>query len=534
MAAKVANGPGPDAHHGPGFFAPSIEVLLKQRAEWLEGLGKECVLDADDLSSGSEICDIEAEEAQEEAEEKKANKAEDAAADAATAEAAGPVTKILGPIDDGSISYAESYKIFKNAEIERSDDDDDCMHVPVIAVADGGKALNPLGLGRRGSAASFVSTSSKMTKSNEPLPRRLARVRGEVEAFCTWADGHKAASDRAAKNGGSIVLQEAEILSEEVRKIANLFHLAEDAHTVGPDASSKRVWLPPSEADSIHMVRHLIDYSRFAQGHDHVAGSGAHATPVSYSFSAKMGKQGGWLAAAENEVLGDLEGRLARIGRALGQTPSSSAEGGLAGTMSKLQRRLDTLQQVNDAAACERLRSTAKLLSADIDMAIAEARHLEAVEADAGPDLFDEDTLANQVDRLHEHLSKLDAVAQRIVDISKHLSAQEEQYDELANFSRDLSGAEAQATHAKELLSAAGVAAQEMKKTTEANKVQLQANVKALERKLGEWQERVAKAEAAKAEAAAAAALAEQEAVEEGHDKEKKHKKEDREKKEKK
>jgi len=61
----------------------------------------------------------------------------------------------------------------------------------------------------------------------------------------------------------------------------------------------------------------------------------------------------------------------------------------------------------------------------------------------------------------------------------------------------------------------------EMKSSAEANRIQLQANVKTLEKKLAEWQDRVAKAEVSKAEAAAAA-LAEEKPEAEGDGKAKK------------
>merc|ERR1719436_1124772 len=147
-----------------------------------------------------------------------------------------------------------------------------------------------------------------------------------------------------------------------------------------------------------------------------------------------------------------------------------------------LHRRLDILSQVQDDAACQRLRASMRLLSADIDVAIAEARHLQAVEADVSQESA-EDGVAQQVSMLHEQVAGCDAVAQRVGEVQRQLGTLEEAHTELKNFSRDLAGAEAQAQRASELLIAAGEAAREMKQTVEANKAQMAANMSALERK---------------------------------------------------
>mmetsp|Transcript_107652 Transcript_107652/g.343601 ORF Transcript_107652/g.343601 Transcript_107652/m.343601 type:complete len:541 (+) Transcript_107652:63-1685(+) len=530
MAAQVASGHA--GEHARGFFAPTVEVLLKQRAEWRESLGGKSLLRSEDLSSQSSEWEGDDKDEPEEEEKKEEEKKPEAAAAAPSALKSGDfgASKMLNPIDETPINFAETQKFFAAQHYEA--DTEEAGDFPSLTIHYSSHA--------GGGAASGRASSRFTRRTNEPVGRRMARIRGEAEAFLSWADGHKKVQAQAASSGESVVLQEASMLREEMTAISGLFHRAQEVHSIGPEAACKRVWLPPSETDSLHMVQHLIDYNRFAQGHGHDSAPGSHShgdhnRPVSYKFSAKMGKEGGWLAAVENEVLAELEQRVKSIGAVLGKgsgsagsaaagggAAGSASEGGsLANTMAQLHRRLQTLQHVQDAPSCERLRATARLLSSDIDMAISEARHLEAVEADAGPDLYEEDTLAQQVARLHENLAPLDAVALRVGDIGRQLATQEGTYEELANFSRDLAGAEAQTRHASELLQAAAAAAMEMKSSAEANRIQLQANVKTLEKKLAEWQDRVAKAEVAKAEAAAAA-LAEEKPEAEGDGKAKK------------
>eukprot|EP00405_Crypthecodinium_cohnii_P015771 CAMPEP_0206445840 /NCGR_PEP_ID=MMETSP0324_2-20121206/15766_1 /ASSEMBLY_ACC=CAM_ASM_000836 /TAXON_ID=2866 /ORGANISM="Crypthecodinium cohnii, Strain Seligo" /LENGTH=511 /DNA_ID=CAMNT_0053914169 /DNA_START=77 /DNA_END=1612 /DNA_ORIENTATION=+ len=509
MATAVATGA------APGFGAPTIEVLLKQRAEWMDGLGEGCLLRSEDLSSQSSEWDGEEKDDPDEDEERREKEKAEAEKQAAAANA----DPSSNPIDVAPLNFAENQKFFASAVFDW-EEEEDMGNMPLVTIdAAGGNS----GMTRRGSMNSSYSASSKYTsRTNEPFARKLARIRSEIEAFCSWTESHKALSAKAESTGQSAAIQEADMLSDEMATISGLFHQASEAHVLGTEANCKRVWLPPTEAEGVDLVQHLVDLNRFS-GH-HEGGAGHSQQTVDYKFSAKMGKEGGWLAAAENEVLHQLEGRLAEIGKMLGKGGSDSA----AATLTKLSKRLDTLQLVQDPAACDRLTSTCRLLSADIEIAITEAQHLEQVEADAGPDLNDEDTLPKQIGCLHETLSPFDAVAKRVGEIGKLLSSQEETYDELANFSRDLSGAEAQAEHAAELLRSAGEAAKEMKESAQKNQAMLQANIKVLEKKLAEWQDRVAKAEAAKQEAAAAA-LAEAQADEDttkGSKKEEKAKKE--------
>jgi len=484
---------------GPGFFAADIGTLLKQRSDWLEGLGENTLLRSEDLSSNSSEWDGEREDHIHDDEQP---------TDKAEAESVKKPPDPAAPIDESPLCFAATQKLFSDVPLEPDFEDD-----PDTVCRWAGRGATQ----RRSSVSStFTRTSTGLASRNEPPNRRLHRVRAEVDAFCAWAQGHKQAME-AAPAGESELAREASMLATNLRSVAGMVQRAVASNQVAnPEVSSKVVWLPPQERDNVNMVQHLLEYNRLAHGHGHEAlQSGEkglnHHQQVSYKFSATMGQKGGWLAAAENEALAELETRIQQIGRVLGKRSGggggsgagqgAEAEGrSLAGTMTHLHRRLETLHHVQDDAACDRLKSSIRLLSADIDMAIAEAKHLEAVEAELSSDIHEEESLQQQVTRLHERVSGADAVAARVAEIERQFAAQEQTHDELTHFARDLAGAEAQAQHASELLQAAAEAAQEMKKAAEANKTQLEANVKALERRLKEWQASAAAASSASAE----------------------------------
>merc|ERR1712181_150848 len=106
-----------------------------------------------------------------------------------------------------------------------------------------------------------------------------------------------------------------------------------------------------------------------------------------------------------------------------GKPGSGDQSGTLAGTVTKLHKRLDRVRRVSESSSCEQLLSSIRLLTSDIDVAVAEAKKLEAMdeeEKDLGQS-EGEDTPAKQLAKLHEQVAPLDSIAKRVGEIEQQL-----------------------------------------------------------------------------------------------------------------
>jgi len=480
MAAPATAARAAPPAKGRGFFAADVAELLRKRQELSQALEEGCLLRSDDLSSESSEWEGGKAASEDEGEAKQVPKGD-------------------AEISVDGISFEELKKRFANqpfADLEPGvewfeEDVGPLINVQGISVVDSG----PMGgsFARRGSMVSQSTKNSVSTRQHtEPVARRLARVRGEVDALCAWASSRQEAKPSEAK-GQSALAQEAAKLREELGDVAGMVQQASKVPSA--EGSAKRVWLPPQEEDNYELIKNLVDMNLHAEsmGHDAQGRPGAHAGGFTYSLTAGLGQKGGWLAPAETQVLSELEQRIQRVSQVLGKAgvgASGSADpgGGLAGATARLHRRLDALHHVHDDALAKRLQSAVQLLSAEIDATVSEGRHLEAVEADVSQDLGGEETVAQQVARLHEQVSGMDDVARRVMYLRKTLAAQEEPHRELSYFCRDLSDAERQARHAADLLVTTGEVIRQMKETAEANKKQLLVNLATLEKRLQQWQ----------------------------------------------
>jgi len=185
---------------------------------------------------------------------------------------------------------------------------------------------------------------------------------------------------------------------------------------------------------------------------------------------------------------GEFGGARGRLRELLGKE-SLKHQQTLGGATANLTNRLNALSQAFDEKQTERLRASVQLLSCDIDVANAEAKRLEAFEAeeraaDIGGENVLEDMPAERVAALHTEIANLDGVALRISDIDKQLIMQEATYRQFAEFSEDLAAAEARNKNTIELLQVTLSAAQTMKVAVKNSGEQLQKNMKVLEAKV--------------------------------------------------
>merc|ERR1712048_1385850 len=117
---------------------------------------------------------------------------------------------------------------------------------------------------------------------------------------------------------------------------------------------------------------------------------------VSYKFTGNVApKKGGWLRLSDAEKFESLEGRVKRLKQIIGQEAVPDSDSLASATVS-LHERLNVLNQAFDDHAADQLRTTVNLLTCDIDVAIAEAEHLDRLEeedrqADIGGDDLLED-----------------------------------------------------------------------------------------------------------------------------------------------
>eukprot|EP00435_Cladocopium_sp_Y103_P029682 s1157_g7.t1 len=183
----------------------------------------------------------------------------------------------------------------------------------------------------------------------------------------------------------------------------------------------------------------------------------AVGTSASYSLTAPSG----WLLRSQAEVLPQLQARVDRLQELLG-SPESSKEGeALRQQTERLSKRLQRLEELG-GDACQRLLASMSLLSSQIDVAVAEALQLEALEAeqereekhwDSKPVSPTSKALAHeldaavetaetQVERLHEQLAALDGVATRVKEMEEQLCGGDAWRQRLEVFARSAKACE--------------------------------------------------------------------------------------------
>eukprot|EP00931_Biecheleriopsis_adriatica_P055295 TRINITY_DN32654_c0_g1_i1.p1 TRINITY_DN32654_c0_g1~~TRINITY_DN32654_c0_g1_i1.p1 ORF type:complete len:482 (+),score=143.84 TRINITY_DN32654_c0_g1_i1:27-1472(+) len=461
----------------PGFFAESAEAALKQRADWFESLGAAVVLDSENLSSDES-------ETWEEAPQAAGTRGVSIAVggeevvSAATAEKAGESQESKGltgllqaAVDKARVEYFE---------------------------VDIGKARE------RFARAQFIEDSTlagegavASLQRPEAPARRFGRLKAEITTFCNWAEEHVASASS----------QEAEVLRKEAKQMADDVQRATQvaaASNVGY-VPAQQVWLPsntPGPKEEVDLAMQLLALEGTEVHPEQAAGvfKDSAGSALSYSLTAPSGN--GWLLAAQAEAVTRLEERLQGLGDLLGSkqetpAPSEGSESLLA-TTAQLSRRLEQLERIFHGPSCERLLASIRLLAADIDVAVAEAKHLEEMEAqeereDAelarpGSASVEEDasveTTESQVLKLYEQLSGLDVTALSVEKLKQELAVQEDCRRQLEHFAADLATAEARTAVACELLRSTATVASEMRASTVACSEQLQRDVASLEAKL--------------------------------------------------
>merc|ERR1712187_721187 len=200
--------------------------------------------------------------------------------------------------------------------------------------------------------------------------------------------------------------------------------------------------------------------------------------------------QGGWSRSNDAEQFETLERRVQRLKQLIGKEAVPDSDS-LASATASLHKRLNVLNQAFDDAAAEQLRATVQLLTCDIDVAIAEAEHLDRLEeedrkADIGGDDLLEDMPEERGKHLHNEAKSLDSIATQIVDVDRQLAAKENVFREFSCFAHDLAAAEQCLNYAKNCLQRTLDGAQSMKDSLASNKQAILKNVALLEAKISE------------------------------------------------
>lgn len=457
LAAVAAASPlGGAGRRAPGFHAEDVSTMLRQRAEWLEQLGSSAQICSEDLSdqssewggSDASAGEVATGQAEPERQPERAVFATVAALLSSGLEAS--------QVDEAPLRFESARQRFAG------------LHLCTDSDAGEGLVGGP---GRP-----------------DPPARRLRRLRAEAGAFCGWAEARSAGAT-SSSDGLLPLAREARQLGHDAHELAELVQrVVRGASPMEVEAVPKQVWLPLSERLDVTAAQQLLKLSRAPAAS--VAAQeelrpGA-ADGLVYELSAAGA--GGWLADSELASLRALEARMGRLRTALGAGPAPQG-GSLLDAAACLHQRLDALQQVSTPEACERLRAAVQLLSTEIDVAVSEARHLEAIEAeeregDLDAELAAEETPAEYVTRLHQQVASLDAVALRVADINEQLMEREGLATELARFANDVTSAEARALQAGQVLRATATAAERMRQAADSGREQLRRNVEALERKL--------------------------------------------------
>ena len=367
----------------PGFFAADVHTALRQRADWLDGLGETAILDADNLDSD----DSEHWEGSTTAAKEEPAASEAEAADAGTSTTT--ATTLKGSLSDLLAAG------FARVECE---------------------PLDLAGARERFARLDKVSAPVVLEGRPEPPARRLQRLKTEVATLASWAE-HQSSAEAG---------QTATRLCDEVRAVA------EDMKSAQDTADPQRIWLPPPDGEDLRQVCRLAAMAPRPQPRAH--GEGA-ADPVPYTLTAPSS---GWLLAAQAEAVEDLEARLEAVRASLGPAEEAEALGdSLAAATSRLWQRLQWLEEITGGGACERLAASAELLCTEIDLASAEASRLEALEAEqekeeaelikpvspTSKQLAEEvtasvETTEAQVHRLFEQVAGLDAASARVAEMT--------------------------------------------------------------------------------------------------------------------
>lgn len=253
----------------------------------------------------------------------------------------------------------------------------------------------------------------------------------------------------------------------------------------GTGDGAARLWLPPSERGDFAVARHLLELSRLPGGRAQqqaAAGAAGSANGHYYQLTCV----GNWHAGPEAELLQGLEARVQQLRGAIGEGAAGPGDS-LTGVARQLHGRLECLQQVWDDSACEHLRSSARLLSADIGAAAAEAERLKGLEDEESETNFGDvvsESPEEQISRLHAHVAGIDAVASRTAEVDRQLKAQERASAHLTRFGRDLHEAEERIRHAKEVLTSVSQATQKMRDNAIGSRKQLLQNLAILKKKV--------------------------------------------------
>merc|ERR1712151_98804 len=218
---------------------------------------------------------------------------------------------------------------------------------------------------------------------------------------------------------------------------------------------------------------------------------GSKEGQLSYEFTGGVvPKKGGWLRTHDAEQYESLEGRVKRLKQIIGKEAVPDSDSLAAATLS-LHKRLDVLGQAFDDAAAEQLRASVQLLSCDIEVAVAEAEHLDRLEeedrqADIGGDDLLEDMPKERIQSLHFEAKSLDSIAKKIVDVDRQLAGKDNVFREFARFSHDLQAAEQRLAYAKTCLKRTKEGADKMRESLASNKEEILKNVALLEKKIAE------------------------------------------------
>jgi len=454
------------ASYKAAFRAKDVETALSARAKWMSLLDGCSIFEND--KNRKRDSDSESSSASDAEDKDESRKEKDVAATAAAGHS----------VDRSALVFKDARTRFASADFE--------SEPPVshsVSVAD------------------FAALQKERV---EPPARRLRRLQEEVHTLCSWTEARQANPVHTLREVA--VVSEAERLSSDVAEVAGRVRdVVDRVGGLSSEAVSRQMWLPPSASEELQGARSLLELSRVSCGSQDIGVSDSQGSPTgrggpNYRMDATLSKSSGWLSAANAETLHALEVRVRHMRDIIGQTTLEQTESAgrtrkdqsILGAVASLSKRMEVLEKVNDDAACEQLLSSIQMLSADLDVATAEAKRLSALEAEekeadeqAGPGIaVAEATPADQIEKLHKDCATAQQVARRIDAVYLRLREQEQLFCSFGRFAHDLAAVEAQTRHAAELLKSATSVAMKMKDSVVSSREQLEKNVASLEAKL--------------------------------------------------
>eukprot|EP00747_Dinoflagellata_sp_TGD_P057575 gnl/TRDRNA2_/TRDRNA2_150702_c2_seq1.p1 gnl/TRDRNA2_/TRDRNA2_150702_c2~~gnl/TRDRNA2_/TRDRNA2_150702_c2_seq1.p1 ORF type:complete len:738 (+),score=152.47 gnl/TRDRNA2_/TRDRNA2_150702_c2_seq1:49-2262(+) len=453
-----------------GFFAEDALTALSKRAEWSAHLSEDAVLETSEQSdSGGGLSDVDTADEDGTKDGSRKGRAKASVADAGTAS--------QSFVDNEALDTAKAK-----------------MH--------------------------FAQASSEAAKPQElePPSRRLRRLRAEVDALCLFAKGNNRVE--AGQSQMPSELAASSRLRSDATEVDVLVHRAvasanEDAKAEA--AMPKQMWLSPSDSTSVPTIRQLVQLCRSTAetggeqrtAHAGRTGHGSRASPrversqesratdngrgLSYVLSSDVGAGHGIFAAAAADAFSSLELRAQRLSEAV-KVHSGDAGESLAADIAVLHRRLQRLQQLSSDDSCERLRASVQMLSADLEVAVAEQARLSALEAEqvtdgpclgpGGVQTLVEQTPAQQIGSLYEQVACLSGTGARVAELEGQLSAREAALATASDFSQDLSAMEARMNYAIAELQTVLAASKAMHASAVSSREALQRSAAGLEAKL--------------------------------------------------